>query len=94
MKKIFMLAIVLLVLVAIVPNSEATGLFLLPSLGHVIASAGSSGAFVGLGYMGIMQGAVLTAFSPYFILYYKHPECRQEKSIGEMSECIQKGVKK
>lgn len=61
---------------------------------YVFVHGGSHVAMSGVPMLIGMEVVTLAAFSPYLIMYYNHPECRKETSIGDMSACVQKGEKK
>ena len=81
MKKLIMLAVVVGFLMMAV-NAKAVAPITLVAVG---GGAGGS-AFTPLGVAAI---APIVVFSPYFYQFYKHPECRKEPTIGDLSNCVQ-----
>ena len=86
MRKLIMLVMVVGFLFMAI-DAKANGLVPLVAVG---GGAGGAG-FVALGVAAV---APLIVFSPYFYQFYKHPECRTEPTIGDLSRCIQYGPAK
>jgi len=86
MKKLIILAMVVGFL--FMANEAKAGILIVVGT----ASGGTSGAVV-VG-LGVAVVAPLIVFSPYFYQFYKHPECRTEPTIGDLSSCVQYGPAK
>ena len=96
-KWIIVLAMVLCLMFTLAEVREAKAVvFPLPiALLHVWVG-GSHVAFMSTAF-GPLLGAAIgppILFSPYLIMYYNNPGCRNQPSIGDMSNCIQKGASK
>jgi hypothetical protein len=86
MKKLIILAMVVGFLFM---ANEAKAGFLIALPTAATATAGV--VWVSLGVTAI---APLIVFSPYFYQFHKHPECRKEPTIGDLSSCVQYGPAK
>ncbi len=70
--------------------NEAKAGFIIVAVSATSSATGGA-AIVGLGVAAV---APLIVFSPYFYQFYKHPECRKEPTIGDLSSCVQYGPAK
>ncbi|RPI54975.1 MAG: hypothetical protein EHM49_02510 [Deltaproteobacteria bacterium] len=94
MKKMIIVLVLVAFLAAFIPNAGACGYAPCPepvtTTVFVFLSHGGTASVFPWPLVG-MQAGCLLAFSPWLIMYYNHPECRDQPTMGDMAECVQKG---
>jgi hypothetical protein len=76
--------------VPVVPVVPVTPVVVKASVPWGVASGGGGAGISVFGVLGVTQGAFFVIMSPYFLEWWMYPECRKEKTLGEMGECTKK----